>query len=269
MASSSGHVRSIHGYGMSMALPAGWHGSIGHGYLIARGDGLTLRIDEWQDTPQDREGFFYFRMRAPVHMRARNFGPRAAAPRFRLHGRYFVIFANGRPTARALRHLNAALVSFGARRGDFYGGTLPPARFAARPRWHVATSRAGRLLAQGGQTETAAATFPLGQHPFDVPPYRVTRLPADGIVIVLTLSRSYPPWIGGRSHGSFHIDPRHVSTSFEGMPSTVSMYQAFTKSAAYDRSLYVFFGRPHPTRAQVARAQAELDSVRYPAWPKK
>jgi len=81
MASSSGHVRSIHGYGMSMALPAGWHGSIGHGYLIARGDGLTLRIDEWKDTPQDKEGFFYFRARRANRDRSGDLPARAASIR--------------------------------------------------------------------------------------------------------------------------------------------------------------------------------------------
>jgi len=31
-------------------------------------------------------------------------------------------------------------------------------------------------------------------------------------------------------------------------------------------SVYVFFGSPVPTEATVARAQAELDAVRLPAW---
>jgi hypothetical protein len=35
----------------------------------------------------------------------------------------------------------------------------------------------------------------------------------------------------------------------------------------YDATLWVFFGRDHPTRDQLDRAQAELDRLRLPAWP--
>jgi len=262
---------TIHGYGMSLTLPAGWHGRISHGYVAARGDHATLELSEWQPSPEERSVSWFLRRKPPLHVNARDFTATESSLAFALNGRYFAVFvhASKRPKAAVISRADKALASFHARRGNFYGGNLLPASFPSGAGWHVGTSKPGTLRAQGGQTESWAATTPYRDASNQLPPWRtLARLRPDGVLLWLGLSRSNKP-VGGGGWNSFRIDARKAFVNFEGNASSrISLYRAYRHGAGFDEDLWVFFGRPHPRPSVVARAQAELDSVKLPSWPR-
>jgi hypothetical protein len=55
---------------------------------------------------------------------------------------------------------------------------------------------------------------------------------------------------------------------FEGAPQYPLCTIDGDRAGQYDVELRIFFGRAHPARADRARAQAELDRLRLPAWPR-
>jgi len=157
------------------------------------------------------------------------------------------------------------LRSFTIKRGHFYGQSLPPARFSVKAGWFVG-ARGGKLLAQGGQTETWAATVPYRDSPLQIPPTRTLRqLPADGVIIWVSASRDSA--IRLRPWNSLHIRRRLISNDFEGLPRNIGLYRALVRRPAYDLDLWVFFKTVHPAARVITRAQAELDRLRLPAWP--
>ncbi len=42
---------TIHGYGLSLSLPAAWHGRVLHGVVVASAPGARLELREWQPSP--------------------------------------------------------------------------------------------------------------------------------------------------------------------------------------------------------------------------
>ena len=58
------------------------------------------------------------------------------------------------------------------------------------------------------------------------------------------------------------LDARDVKVGFEGEPDRFGVFQKFARTGHIERSLFVWFGRPHPKRRQLARATAELRTVR-------
>jgi hypothetical protein len=98
-----------------------------------------------------------------------------------------------------------------------------------------------------------------------VPPHKTLAvLPPAGVSIQLLLGRdaktkrhpvmAWPP----------HIHARDVVGPFEGGPAWIGSAQRSGVLRGFDAGLYVFFGRPHPTAAQLARANAELRTTRLP-----
>jgi hypothetical protein len=63
--------------------------------------------------------------------------------------------------------------------------------------------------------------------------------------------RPWPPRIRGRE----------VTGPFEGVPSKYGVYQYSARTGSIERSVFVWFGRPHPTVQQLARANAELQTA--------
>lgn len=61
---SSGASTLLHGYGMSITIPRGWHGRITHGFVRVRGEGLRLEIRE--STPEGRPDPFFRRRTVPT-----------------------------------------------------------------------------------------------------------------------------------------------------------------------------------------------------------
>jgi hypothetical protein len=56
---------------------------------------------------------------------------------------------------------------------------------------------------------------------------------------------------------------------FEGVPSSTGVCSIRAQARGqYNLDGWVVYGRPHPTAAQKARAQAELDRLVLPRWPR-
>jgi len=185
---------------------------------------------------------------------------------FTLSGRRFALLPfPARPSPAALGAVNAALRSFTVKPGNYYGQRLPPARFPARPGWSVG-ARGGKLLAEGGQTVTWAATVPYRAPPLQIPPSRtLNRLPSDGVIILVSLSRDSALRI--RPVNSLRIRPRLIGNNFEGLPRGIGLYRAAVRKTGYDLDLWLFFKTLHPSPRVIARAQTELNRLRLPVWP--
>ena len=187
---------------------------------------------------------------------------------FTLAGRRFAVLlpSSALPSANALDTANAALRSFTVKPGHYYGQALPPARFPPRSGWFVG-ARGGKLYAEGGQTETWAATVPYRDQPAEVPPHEtLSQLPATGVVIQVILGRD-SVLRQGRSFNSLRISRERIEDNFEGLPKGVSFYRASVSGASYDISLWIFFKALHPSPRVIALAQQELDRLRLPSWP--
>ena len=95
-----------------------------------------------------------------------------------------------------------------------------------------------------------------------VPPHRtLAALPPGGIVIQELNGRERPSKFGSRPWPP-RIGAGDVTGPFEGEPANYGVFQYTARTGSTERSLFVWFGRPHPTPQQLARANAELRSVR-------
>jgi len=146
----------------------------------------------------------------------------------------------------------------------------PPALFPHVAGWHLGSAR---LNAAGCprcvQTESWASTVRYADPPNQIPPHRtMARLRRDGIIIHVTRSwePSAPRWVHQRH--ALRIRRAAIHPNFEGNTTDgrVSLWQGATWRSGSYMSVYVFFGSPVPSAVTVARAQAELDAVRLPAW---
>jgi hypothetical protein len=142
---------------------------------------------------------------------------------------------------------------------------LPPlvvARFARRQGWHVGASRdhacVGTPRGQCEQATSWASTVRWRDCADCIPPHRtLAALARSGIAIALMQGRetkqvprrtfTWPTRIGA------------VVGPIEGDPTgRIGMFAQFGRRHGIDLSLWVFFGRRHPSRTQLARANAEL-----------
>jgi hypothetical protein len=248
---------------MTLTVPAGWNGSITHGLVRLRGQGLKLWIRETSPT---RRPDPFFRRRAVPMLHASDFRSAEHHLGFTLSGRRFALLPfPARPSAATLEAVNVALRSFTVKPGNYYGQGLPPARLPAQPGWFVG-ARGGKLLAEGGQTTTWAATVPYRDPPLQIPPSRtLSRLPRDGVIIWVSLSRDSALRI--RPVNSRRIRPRLIASYLEGLPPGIGVYGASVRKTGYDLHLRVFFKTLHPSAKVIARAQAELNGLQLPVWP--
>jgi hypothetical protein len=94
-----------------------------------------------------------------------------------------------------------------------------------------------------------------------VPPHRtLAALPPDGIVIQ-ELNGAERPSVFGPRQWPPRIRARDVTGPFEGEPPKYSVFQFNGRTGSTERSLFVWFGRAHPSAQQLARANAELRTV--------
>jgi hypothetical protein len=94
-----------------------------------------------------------------------------------------------------------------------------------------------------------------------VPPHRTLAvLPPDGIVIQELNGRERPSRIASRSWPP-RIRAGEVTGPFEGEPPRYGVFQFSGRTGSIERSLFVWFGRSHPTAQQLARANAELRTI--------
>lgn len=146
---------------------------------------------------------------------------------------------------------------------------LRPAKLSSGSGWHVGNGPIkacpGQVRSQCSQVTSYAATTSWRDCANCVPPHKtLAALPADGIAIQLQLardSRSPPettmPWPP-------KIKPREVIGPFEGAPKRIGLAARSGRLAGFRGSLWVYFGRRHPTASQLARANAELKSAKLP-----
>jgi hypothetical protein len=299
-------------YGISVTLPAGWHGRLGRGTLhaasfplppeapgwaanaskrLAADDVLVLLFENGLQRTPPLEVARYPELSGPLRLDRADFEPfdgvtedsRAtghgfARRTFQVSGRFFVLFAEAGeriPSASALAGLNELLASLAVERGDFYPGTVAPARFPERAGWLVGTSGEDEARADGEFTTSWASTIPYADEWNALPPFKtLERLPREGIVIWVGLSRSnrFPPRPEGDNafparKPPFSLEDFEVRPGWEGQVRGLPEYLLpGTVRAQYNVDLRVYFGRPEPTEAMLAAAQGMLDTLELPDW---
>jgi hypothetical protein len=145
----------------------------------------------------------------------------------------------------------------------------PPARLPPGSTWRVGSARLPAAgCARCVQTESWASTAPYADPPNQLPPWRtLARLGPHGILVHVTRSwePSPPAWVYRKR--ALTIVRSAIHANFEGnADARVSLWSTSTWRAGSYVTVWVFFGAPHPTVADVARAQAELDRTRFPTW---
>jgi hypothetical protein len=197
---------------------------------------------------------------------------------FTVSGRHFALFAESGarpPSSGALRGLNELLASLRVEPGDPYPGTVEPARFAPRPGWHLGTSGPDERRASHEWTTSWASTIPYEDEWNALPPFKtLLRLPEAGIVVWVSLSRTnrVPPHPDGNEtfpprEPPFLLEEFERRDSWEGQVRQVPEYVLLgTVRGQYQLELRVYVGRPDPTRAMLAEAQAMLDGLVLPDW---
>jgi len=145
----------------------------------------------------------------------------------------------------------------------------PPARLPTAGTWLVGSARLPAAgCARCLQTESWASTAPYADPPNQLPPWRtLARLRRHGVLVHVTRSwePSPPAWIHRKR--PLTIVRSAIHANFEGnADSRVSLWSASTWRAGSYVTVWVFFGAPSPSSADVAHAQAELDGTGFPAW---
>lgn len=266
----------LDGYGIQLVLPPGWKGGVSHGLVEFAGDGLELKLLEnaGSDAP-------FVTARQPLQLVPTEFVPRepgssvnasAITTRsFISAGRRFVLSATAAslpPSADADAAANAALATLKVEPGDFYPGIVEPAVFRPAPGWHTGTSGPAEVDPDSEGTFTWAATIPYLDPPNALPMQRtLDALPPDGIVIFVSLLRSHH-WQNGFPALRLPYDLGEAERGpFEGVPGDRATYRITARApGGYDLMLWLFFGRPEPTREQLARAEAQLQRLTLPDW---
>jgi hypothetical protein len=144
---------------------------------------------------------------------------------------------------------------------------VPVPHFRAAPGWHVGSTRdqacVGVSRSRCVQAEAWASTVRFRDCASCVPAHKtLAALPPGGIVIQVTNGRERPAR-APRGVWPPRLQASQVVGPFEGeLPRFgVIQYEARTRDGV-EHSLFVSFGRAHPTPRQLARANAELQTVR-------
>lgn len=261
----------VDAFGLHINVPPGWQGGIARGEIHAGDDALDLTITEF--SAPDAAAFVTGRM--PIRVGPAEFvqppgGTGYETGRSFLNaGREFQLWVRApgpEPPGAELERVNALLASFWAEPGDFYPGTVDPATFEAADGWHTGTSGPADIQPDGQATTSWASTIPYRDGGFQFPPHdTLEALPADGIIVLVTLEQ----------HGSLENDPSSrpprlsdfLDGGFEGISQENATRHITANEGHYSAGMWVLFGREHPTREQLDRAQAELDRLRLPQWP--
>ena len=143
---------------------------------------------------------------------------------------------------------------------------VPTPHFWAAPGWHVGSSPpracvgvpAGSCVWSAGWASTARYRDCSNCVP---PHHTLMQLPPGGIVIQLTQVRERPDRAPVGTWPA-RIRADKITAGFEGVSNRFGVFQTFIRTGHIERSLFVWFGRAHPTRRQLARANAELRTAR-------
>jgi hypothetical protein len=187
---------------------------------------------------------------------------------FRDGGRAFQAHVYGPPARR--REALAILDSLRVRPAPFEA-RLHAAHFPQAPGWRTRISApSADVPTCGRQRVSWAATVPFSDGPRQLPPHTmIEALPPDGIIMAVVqyvdtcrrlrgIPTRRPPLQLADATRSGFPGPRG-----DELP----LYRIRGRFAGrYDLDVWVFYGRRHPTKAQLAAAQRMLSGVRWPAW---
>ena len=139
--------------------------------------------------------------------------------------------------------------------------------FAALGGWHVGAGHVhacpGMPASRCVQVSSWAATVPWRDCGECLPQKTIDALPPDGIAVEVVLSVERPLTAQRTIAWPPRITAARLS-GIEGIPNKVGVYQLFTRVAGGKEAyVWAFFGRGRPTRSQIARANAELATVRF------
>ena len=145
--------------------------------------------------------------------------------------------------------------------------TAPPARLPPTG-WHVGSARVTGC-AGCVQTESWASTIRYRDPANQLPPQgTMAVLPRSGVIVHVTRSwePSPPAWV--HQVHPLRITRDATTASFEGNTTggRVSRWTGATWRAGSYVSVWVLFGRPSPTAAQIRIAQAELAGTVFAPW---
>ena len=85
---------------------------------------------------------------------------------------------------------------------------------------------------------------------------------AQGIALQVTAAIEHPPVAPRASSWPPTIRAGDVTAGLEGISARYGVYQRLARFGKTEAYVWAFFGRAHPTRAQLAEANAELRTVR-------
>lgn len=145
---------------------------------------------------------------------------------------------------------------------------LAPTLFSSHNGWHTGH---GRVHACPGvsrprciEVESWAATIRWRGCGECLPHQTIAQLSRDGVALQIEVSVEHPL----RTHAEIVSPPTitagQVAAGFEGLPRTRGVYQRFGNLGRKEVYVWAFFGRSHPTSAQLAAANAELRTLHFP-----
>jgi hypothetical protein len=291
-----------HRYGLRIDVPSGWHVRIARGVVEAstaplppEGRWVAGRLSRslrprdidfvlFEDAPTPGQPFSrsIYRPGYPRPILQSEFGPppfggsnpgshRFARRNFTVNGRFFDLFVEGgsrAATTAAVASLNILVASLQVSRGDFYPGHVPGAVFNPAPGWQSVGGHSV-ALAPETSTTTIASTVPYADALNDFPPQRTLKtLPQNGVIVFVQLiaSNRDPPLVKGYAGSAVRVTG---CGGFEGVPPTISVcHLAGLRNGQYVLDGYIVYGRAHPRPAMAARANAELQRLVLPNWPR-
>jgi hypothetical protein len=142
---------------------------------------------------------------------------------------------------------------------------LVPAVFGQRAGWYVGHGTihacSGVSTARCVQAGSWASTIPWRGCGACLPHRMIGALPPGGIALHVEVSVEHP--LAARRGGVWPpvIDARDLS-GIEGVSNRYAVFQLFARFGQIDAYVWAFFGRAHPTAAQLAAANAELRTVK-------
>lgn len=145
---------------------------------------------------------------------------------------------------------------------------LMPVVFAPHHAWHTGHTQVrpcpGVSADRCAQATSWAATIPWHGCADCLPHQMIAALPPDGIILQVSVSAEHP--LVGRRAGAWPPTIRAGNLSgIEGVPGQYGVFQLFARYGRRESYVWAFFGRAHPTRAQLAAANAELRTTRMPS----
>ena len=143
--------------------------------------------------------------------------------------------------------------------------SLLPALFGPHPGWHSGHGRVhacpGVSPARCVQAASWAATIPWRGCGECLPLQTIEALPRNGIALQIEVAVEHP-FRARRGPWPPTIRAKDVQAGFEGVSRHYGVYQLLARFGMVEAYVWAFFGRAHPTTAQLAAANAELRRAR-------